>query len=164
MPPATDLHRTLPRNAAQMARRYCTRDLFDDDPWLDHDDTSEAYSIGGKGTRVVEAYEVSLRRPIDEVDNEDRSTFDKIVDQWWPVALLSSSIHAVILTPAYQEMIGMGPRALPLVLTALKDRGGPHWFWALRAIARDDVGSGLVTVSEAREAWVRWGIEHGYLD
>jgi hypothetical protein len=41
------------------------------------------------------------------------------------------------LHPAYQQIIGMGPVALPFLLRALRRRP-EHWFWALKAITGAD--------------------------
>lgn len=38
-----------------------------------------------------------------------------------------------MMHPAYQQIIGMGPAVVPLLLNDLV-RTRSHWFWALRAI------------------------------
>lgn len=40
--------------------------------------------------------------------------------------------------PAYQQIIGMGEKALPLILRDLRDRPTGHWFWALNAITGEE--------------------------
>jgi hypothetical protein len=67
------------------------------------------------------------------------------------------------LHPAYQEIIGMGERVVPLLLAELR-REPDDWFWALHAI------TGANPVPAARggslpamaEAWIQWGVEKGY--
>jgi hypothetical protein len=39
--------------------------------------------------------------------------------------------------PAYQQIIGLGPAGVPLLLREL-EREPDHWFWALRAITGED--------------------------
>lgn len=64
--------------------------------------------------------------------------------------------------PAYQEIIGMGERAIPLLLGELR-REPDDWFWALHAI------TGVNPVPEASrgnvqamaDAWVEWGLQNG---
>ncbi|MDN7675198.1 hypothetical protein QZM22_22440 [Burkholderia oklahomensis] len=41
----------------------------------------------------------------------------------------------IVLNDAYQQIIGLGPAALPLIIRELEKNGG-QWFWALRMIAR----------------------------
>lgn len=90
--------------------------------------------------------------------------FEELVSQWRPRSLVTSSIHQVVLTPAYQSMIGLGRPALPLLLDRLRTEGGPHWFWALRSIARVDPAANTDTVEEARAQWLDWAKETGLLD
>jgi hypothetical protein len=65
------------------------------------------------------------------------------------------------MSPAYQEIIGMGGKALPLILRDLETTGG-HWFWALKAIARLDAAAGTDNYDDAVRAWLKWGSDHGY--
>ena len=48
----------------------------------------------------------------------------------------SSSTTEICMTPAYQEIIGMGLQAVPLIIAQLRSEGSQpdHWFWALAAI------------------------------
>src|SRR5947207_10431415 len=43
----------------------------------------------------------------------------------------------IALHPAYQQIIGMGKEAIPLILEELQ-REEDHWFWALKSITGDD--------------------------
>jgi hypothetical protein len=56
----------------------------------------------------------------------------------------------------------MGRDALPLILERLDDRPA-RWFWALRAIAREDPAEGIEAVEGAVDAWREWGHERGYV-
>ena len=70
----------------------------------------------------------------------------------------SSSIDDLVLHPAYQQIIGLGPAAVPLLLEELR-REPDHWFWALAAITGEDPvppGSRGRLV-EMAEAWLNWG-------
>jgi hypothetical protein len=66
--------------------------------------------------------------------------------------------------PVYQEIIGLGPAAVPYLLRAIQEYPR-DWFWALHRIT----GADPVAPQERgdwtalREAWLRWGREHGYL-
>jgi len=68
----------------------------------------------------------------------------------------------VFTHPDYQRIIGLGTRAVPLLLRDLSATGA-HWFWALRAITgenpvrAEDAGN----VRKMREAWLAWGEARG---
>ena len=90
--------------------------------------------------------------------------FRALADQWrWETGPISSSSE-IAAHPAYQEIIGMGPPAIPLVLRELQEKGG-HWFAALRALSgenpvpREYAGR----IPKMREHWLEWGREKGYI-
>ncbi len=69
----------------------------------------------------------------------------------------------IVLNTAYQQIIGMGALAIPLILQELKEQPD-HWFWALRSIVGE---SPIPSADRGRlpkmtEAWLAWGREHGY--
>lgn len=96
---------------------------------------------------------------------ERERVFGRLAEWWRSETGLMSSIEDKTLHPAYQQIIGMGPDAIPLILRELQRRPG-HWFWALNAITREepigpeDVGN----VRKMTEAWLEWGRERGYID
>jgi len=65
---------------------------------------------------------------------------------------------AKAMTLPYQEIIGIGRPALPMILNELKERP-VHLFWALRAISGtnpvepEDRGR----IDKMREVWLEWG-------
>jgi hypothetical protein len=65
--------------------------------------------------------------------------------------------------PAYQQIIGIGPAAVPLLLREL-ERDVDHWFWALKAITGVDPvpPASRGKVREMAAAWLRWGRDQGY--
>jgi hypothetical protein len=63
---------------------------------------------------------------------------------------------------AYQEIIGLGEPALPLILEALEQEPD-DWFWALAAIARLDPAHGVSDAEEAARRWLEWGRNEGLL-
>ncbi|MEK6705300.1 MAG: hypothetical protein AABZ06_05885 [Bdellovibrionota bacterium] len=90
--------------------------------------------------------------------------FDILAATWeWNNSLISS-VEQLILLPEYQEIIGMGKDAVPLILQKLRAQPS-YWFWALKAITGEnpikpeDRGN----LSKMTEAWLTWGAEHGYL-
>jgi hypothetical protein len=65
--------------------------------------------------------------------------------------------------PAYQQIIGMGPEVVPLLLREL-EREPDHWFRALHALtgANPVPTESRGKVREMAVAWLRWGREQGY--
>jgi hypothetical protein len=64
----------------------------------------------------------------------------------------------------YQQIIGMGDRALPLILSELQ-REPDHWFWALEAITQENPvpPEAAGRVRQMADAWLMWGKQHGYI-
>ena len=91
-----------------------------------------------------------------------RDLFNDLVTRWRRETDHISSITKTVMHRDYQTIIGMGPRAVPLILEELRDRGG-HWFWALRSITRGNPADGCVQFDAARLAWLEWGRREGYL-
>lgn len=92
-----------------------------------------------------------------------KADFDALVAQWRPRARRVSVPETVAMLPAYQQMIGLGRDAIPLILGRLATDPSSHWFWALEAIAREDPTDSQSTVQEAVDAWLRWGRAKGYV-
>jgi hypothetical protein len=64
----------------------------------------------------------------------------------------------------YQQVIGMGIDAVPLILAELA-REPDHWFWALEAITgknpvSDDAAG---DVEASTQAWIEWGRQKGLI-
>ncbi len=73
-----------------------------------------------------------------------------------------SSIREVVLHPAYLQIVGLGPRALPLILRELEHKPG-HWFWALQAITQEDpvLPEHRGVVAEMAQDWLNWARGEG---
>jgi len=74
----------------------------------------------------------------------------------------TSSLTDMAMHPAYQQIIGMGPEAVPLLLREL-ERRPDHWFWALKAITGVDPvpPNQKGKLDEMAKAWVQWGRDRG---
>ena len=92
-----------------------------------------------------------------------RKRFEKLTAQWRAETRFLSSTTAIAMHPAYQQIIGMGPAALPLILREL-DQRSDHWYWALSCIT----GANPVPSEQKgqhqkmREAWLQGAREQGY--
>ena len=91
-----------------------------------------------------------------------RIRFGQLVREWKRDTRYSSSMAKIILHPAYQAIIGMGRKALPLILAEFHKHGG-HWFWALHAITQENPAPQDADYSMAAQAWLDWGKVRGYL-
>ena len=102
--------------------------------------------------------------PVRVDDRQLEIRFNQLVTRWREETKTVSSTTDRALHSAYQDIIGMGARALPLIFREMRDRGG-HWFWALRHITHEnpvppqDAGN----ISRMKEAWLRWGRDNHYL-
>ena len=93
-----------------------------------------------------------------------RERFDELKHDWKSKTRHLSNTAQISLVFSYQQIIGMGPAVVPLILAEL-EREPDHWFWALEAIT----GESPVAESDAGDieasalAWVEWGREKGLL-
>jgi len=90
--------------------------------------------------------------------------FLALADQWRAATAHLSSPSQIAMHPAYQEIIGMGFEAVPFILRDLERRPDP-WFWALKAITREDpVGvADRGKAAEMAKRWIDWGKRRGLL-
>ena len=87
--------------------------------------------------------------------------FNELARQWYRETRMLSSVHQIVLHPAYQKIIGMGREALPLIFRELRQSRG-HWLWALAMITREDHGEPGQPFREAVDSWLKWGEKMGY--
>jgi hypothetical protein len=90
--------------------------------------------------------------------------FYHLAEQWKAQSRYLSSLHEMVLHPAYQQIIGMGKEALRFLFQELK-RQPDHWFWALHAITGEDPvppeEKGNLEAMTRR--WLGWGVENGWI-
>ncbi|MDA1018364.1 MAG: hypothetical protein O3A00_28405 [Planctomycetota bacterium] len=91
--------------------------------------------------------------------------FSQLKEDWKTASrYMSNPAQMAILWP-YQQIIGLGPRAIPLLLAELQQEPD-HWFWALEAItgANPVVPEAVGHVKQMAEAWIEWGTARGLVD
>jgi hypothetical protein len=78
--------------------------------------------------------------------------------QWKSRKNATSSAIDLALDPAYQQIIGLGKTAVPLILRELRNEVD-HWFWALRAITREDPVPPEIRgkMRSMAACWLEWG-------
>lgn len=93
--------------------------------------------------------------------------FQGLRRQWVEERGAKASVLEMAMLPSYQNIIGMGEEAVPLILAQLQSEGEKpdHWFWALGAITRDNPVSPQYRgrVREMAKAWLEWGANKGYV-
>ena len=89
--------------------------------------------------------------------------FNALKVEWETETAYLSSITEISTHPAYQQIIGMGPIAIPFILAEMKKNPG-HWFWALRSITSEDpvLPEHRGRLKQMTEDWLKWGKEHSY--
>ncbi len=138
--------------------------------WRDNDYRATGFSqaAGGVQERMREALQAYLQ-PVSHRDSalrnlgvEDR--FRALAEEWDEETGHLSSIHQIVMHPAYQQIIGMGPAVVPLLLRDMV-RTQAHWFWALRAITGDNPvpPDARGQVDRTVAAWADWGRARGLL-
>ena len=98
------------------------------------------------------------------VEAELRERFERLRDEWKARSrYLSNTAQMAMLWP-YQQIIGMGPAVVPLILAEL-ERETDHWFWALEAITEENPvpPEAAGQVERMAEAWLGWGRNKGLL-
>ena len=95
---------------------------------------------------------------------ETQAEFENLAAEWKKETAHLSSVNMIAEHRAYQEIIGMGKEAIPMILQDLKEAQS-QWFWALRSIARESpvrpVDRGDVDAMTA--AWLDWGKRRHYI-
>src|SRR5436305_9791049 len=88
----------------------------------------------------------------------------RLLGTWREQTAYLSSTTQMTGHPAYQELVTLGPAALPFLFRDLEQTGDGHLSKALTAIAgahpvpAEDRGN----VRKAADAWLRWARENGY--
>jgi len=124
---------------------HCTNDSYE----------STLQSIGRLAKNILGNIELVL-----DSEKTDWFRFQNLVEQWKTERGARSSITEAAMMPAYQEIIGMGSKAVPLILEQIRSEGDEpdQWFWALRAITGEnpvkpeDQGN----FQKMAEAWLQW--------
>jgi hypothetical protein len=98
--------------------------------------------------------------------NSDWEIFQNLIAQWHQERGVTSSVTQMAMCKSYQRIIGMGDKAIPLIMRQLENEGGEpdHWFWALHAITAEDPvpQNARGDMSKMAAAWLDWGRRNGH--
>lgn len=91
--------------------------------------------------------------------------FHMLKTSWESETAYLSSITDMAIHLAYQQIIGMGYDAVPLILHEMEKKPN-YWFWALISITGEDpvAPEHKGDMEKMTDAWLSWGREQGYLD
>jgi hypothetical protein len=90
--------------------------------------------------------------------------FNQRAERWKKQTSMHSSLTTKFMHEDYQSIMAMGEQVIPLILRRLQ-KAPDHWFWALKHLARgEDAARDTRTMSEATEAWLKWGREKRYIN
>ena len=104
--------------------------------------------------------EESLRHAL---DSARRQHFEALVATWKRETVFVSAVTEKWSHPAYRSIIAMGRPAIPLILEQI-DNGERLWTQALLSITAENPAEATRNPDEARQAWLKWGEENGWLD
>lgn len=118
-------------------------------------------AVGEDSDDVARSFESAVEHfmaPMYQSTESLKAKFDRLASRWRTDTLVVSTVQAMTLHPAYQEIVGMGPEAVPLLLSELR-RHPDHWFPALRAITGVDPvpTADRGNIKRMTEAWLTWG-------
>jgi hypothetical protein len=88
--------------------------------------------------------------------------FDDLAEQWIADTTYQSSLVRIFNHPIYQQIIGLGPAAIPRLLERLVTEPD-RWLIALSAITRTDPVPEGATPKEAVEVWLSWAEQNDLL-
>lgn len=90
--------------------------------------------------------------------------FLELADKWHEETAYTSSGTEICMNPSYQAIIGLGPAIVPRLLRALQHEPD-HWFWALRALTREDPVPKEVwgNLPAMASYWIEWGKKRGLI-
>ena len=119
----------------------------------------ESKEIHKESERSAEHYFI----PISRQKSDCTIKFFDLKSRWETETAILSSITEIAMHPAYQQIIGMGQSAIPLILAEMNERPG-HWFWALKSITGEDpvLPEQRGKIKEMTKTWLNWGREQGF--
>jgi len=130
------------------------------------DSESISLGIGAESDRIIDSYQESMYHyyiPVSRQLENPSIRFTMLKRKWEAETAMSSSVTEISIHSAYQEIIGMGPIAIPYILSELRQKPG-HWFWALNAITGENpvAPEHRGNIRKMTEDWLRWGKANGY--
>lgn len=95
--------------------------------------------------------------------DKTKQEFETLVKTWKKATSHFSYTTQRIIHPAHLRIIGMGEKALPLILQEMNNYPSGNWFTALEAISGFDAAKDAHNIREAIHLWLEWGKQNQYL-
>jgi hypothetical protein len=129
---------------------------------LFHPETNffDAATVEELSSRVV-AHHLAAAK---EAERATRKRFRDLLEVWRRDVAILSSLDRIVMHEAYQQIIGMGEKVLPLILEEF-NKEIDHWPWALEAITGENPVPSTMRgrLKMVRVCWVEWGKARGLL-
>src|SRR2546426_12650752 len=95
--------------------------------------------------------------PQPQTPAEVRDRFRRLASEWKEQSRYLSNTAQMAMLKPYQQIIGMGWSAVPLILEELQ-REPDQWFWALEAITDQNPVPPEIAgnVRQMAQAWIEW--------
>ncbi len=127
----------------------------------------EGKAVGEESSFIHDEYKRSAEHylfPFSRQWANPLTRFLTLQKEWEDNTAYLSSMTKIVMHPAYQQIIGMGQVAIPLILSEMKKKPD-HWFWALRSITGEDpvLREHRGRLKQMTEDWLKWGRENGYI-
>jgi hypothetical protein len=92
--------------------------------------------------------------------------FRDIADSWHEMTLTRSNLNALRHHPVYQDLIGLGESAVPLILGELRRKPSVSWLIPLAELTGENpVPAELAGhIAAVADAWLEWGCRRGYME
>ena len=99
-----------------------------------------------------------------DASKQMKKDFNRLAKKWKRETFHLSSIQQIVLHPAYQAVIAMGPKVIPYILHEL-EREPAFWYWALRHLTRSNPVTAEMrgNVRAMTKAWLEWGRANDHL-
>ena len=127
---------------------------------------NENIGVGEESATVLECFEKTYKHfltPVSRKWSDPATRFYELKQEWEEETFELSSITEISMHPAYQQIIGMGPVAIPFIIYELITKPN-HWFWALKSITGEDPvpANKRGKMKDMSLAWIHWWIERKY--
>jgi type I restriction enzyme M protein len=146
-------------------RRDAIDEAIRDIRLLEQDIENGISSLWEGGGEITDS-NIPMRCPVGSLATSGlKKRFRKLSKNWKADTCLLSNITTKSMHPAYQQIIGMGEAAIPLILEELYNGDCADWFWALTAISSENpiTSEQAGDIKKMSEAWIEWGKLKGYL-
>jgi hypothetical protein len=122
---------------------------------MSDDGTAIWVQLGEAGKYYLEPYSRFKRAPL--------LLFNDLAATWKYDTRATSMVYEIVMHPAYQKIIGMGPKALPFIFKDLASETA-HWFPALEAITQESPvpQAEFGDVEAMRTRWLEWANNHAF--